>query len=103
MQGVFVEEGTGTVFGNMTASTAGLVQSRKERVLPLATFHLLDGSHFLQLQISALMPDAGQRVIAAFANGPDDKRDRFARAFDVDGRILQTRPRHEQERTKRGI
>ena len=61
-----------------------------------------DAGGLLLLQIGALMPDARERVIAALANGPHDDADRFARALDVERRIMQPRARHEEERPEVG-
>ena len=87
----------------MAAGGAGFVEAGEEGVLALAAFDLLDGGGLLLLQIGALVPDAGEGVVAAFTDGPDDDGDGLVGALEVDGRVVQTGARDEEERAKRGI
>lgn len=59
----------------------------------LAALDLLNGGGLVLFQIGALVPDTGESVVAAFANGPDDDGDGLGGAFEVDGRIVEARAR----------
>jgi len=74
---------------------AGFVEAGEEGVLALAAFDLLDAGSLVLFQIGALVPDTGEGVIAALANGPDDDRDGLMGAFEIDRRVVQpvARPR----------
>ena len=49
------------------------------------------------------MPDARERVVAAFADRPDDDRHGPAGPFDVQGRVLQAGARYEEQGTEVGV
>ncbi len=103
MERVAVEEGTRAVFGDVTAGRAGFVEPGEERVLALAALDLFDGGGLVLFQIGALVPDAGEGVVAALANGPDDDGDGLVRPLQIDGRIVQTGAWHHEQRAKRGV
>ena len=83
MQRVAVKEGTGAVFRDVAAGRAFLVEAGEEGVLALAAFDLFYGGGFFLFQVGALVPDAGEGVVAALADGPDDDRDGLVRAFEI--------------------
>lgn len=95
MHGVEVAKGLRAVLRHMTAGRAFLAQPGKERVLTLTAGDDLRGPGVIQIR--ALMPDARERVIAALANGPHDDAHRIACALDVDGWVMQSLARQEQE------
>jgi hypothetical protein len=100
VQGVAVQERARAVLGHMAARAALDVQPGEERVLPLATFHPADVRGGILFQVRAFVPDAGERMIAALANGPYHDAHRLACALDVERRVMQPRAGHEQERAK---
>lgn len=85
MQRVAVKEGTGAVFRDVAAGRAFLVEAGEEGVLALAAFDLFDGGSLLLFQVGALVPDAGEGMVTALANGPDDDGDGLVGALEVDG------------------
>jgi len=95
VQGVAIEERARAVFGDVAGGGAGFVEAGEEGVLALAAFDLLDAGSLVLFQIGALVPDTGEGVIAALANGPDDDRDGLMGAFEIDRRVVQpvARPR----------
>ena len=103
MERVAVEEGTRAVFGDVAAGGTGFVEAGEEGVLALAALDLLDAGSLVLFQIGALVPDAGEGVVAALADGPDDDGDGLVGAFEIDGRVVQAGARDEKEGAERGV
>ena len=70
MQRILVEEGTRAILRYMAACAALFVEPSEERVLTLAALHYL--CRAAMIQVRALMPNTGESVITALANGPHD-------------------------------
>ena len=100
MQRILVRERARAVLGDVTAGGAFLVEAREEGVLALAAFDLGDRLGGLLLEVGAFVPDAGERVVAAFADGPDDDRDGLAGALDVERRVMQAGAGDEEQGTE---
>ncbi len=82
----------------MAAGRALLVEAGEEGVLPLAPLRPLDPLRRILLEIGSLVPDAGKGMVAALTNRPDHDGDRLARALDVERRVVEPRPGHEEQR-----
>jgi hypothetical protein len=100
MQRILVRERARAVLGDVAAGGAFLVQAGEEGVLALAAFDLGDRLGGLLLEVGAFVPDAGERVVAAFADGPDDDRDGLAGALDVERRVMQAGAGDEEQGTE---
>jgi hypothetical protein len=93
---IFVEKGTRAVFRDMSAGRAGFVEAGEEGVLALAAFDLLNAGGLVLFQVGALVPDAGEGVVAALADGPDDNRDGLVGPLEINRRVVETGARHEE-------
>ena len=71
MKGVFVGERRGAVFRHVAAGGAGFAEPGEEGILALATLDFPDAGGGVLLEIGALVPDPGERVVAAFTDRPD--------------------------------
>ena len=100
MQRILVRERTRAVLGDVAAGGAFLVQAGEEGVLALAAFDLGDRLSGLFLEVGSFVPDAGERVVAAFADGPHDDRDGLAGALDVERRVMQAGTGDEEQGTE---
>ena len=82
----------------MAAGRSLLVEAGEEGVLPLAPLRPLDSLGRVLLEIGSLVPDAGEGVVAALTDCPDHDSDRLARPLDVEWRVVEPRPWHEEQR-----
>ena len=89
VQCVEVLERGGSVFRNMSARGASLVEPGEEGILALAAFDFFDPGCRAVFEIGAFVPDAGEGVAPAFPHRPDDDGNGFPLAFDVDGRVVE--------------
>ena len=89
--------------GPVAAGGSGFIEAGEEGVLALAPLDFLDAFGGVFLEVGALVPDAGEGVVAAFANGPDDEGDGFVFAFDVDGGVVEAFAGDEEERAEVGV
>ena len=100
MQRVLVHERARAVLGDVSAGRALLVQAGKQRVLTLPTFNLCYGLGRFLFEVCALVPNASQRMIAAFSDRPYHNRHRTAGALDIQRRIVQTVARNKKKRAE---
>jgi len=78
VQGIPIEEGACSVLRDVAAGRSLLVESCEEGVLPLAPFHAPDALSRSLCEIGSFLPDAGEGMVAALADRPDDDRHRHA-------------------------
>jgi len=100
VQGIPVEIRACAVFRDVAAGRPLLVESGEEGVLTLAPFRLLDPLGRVLLEVGPLVPDSGKGMVAALADRPDDHGGRPARPLDVERRVVEPRPGHEEEWTE---
>ena len=84
----------------MAARGALFVQAGEQRVLTLSALNLRNRLGCLLLEVGALVPNASQRMIAAFADRPYHDRHGPAAALDVQRRVVQTVARNKKEGTE---